>query len=432
MASGTESAILKARPLLDAMSRVVHILPGGSVGYGSSAKAAHQLLAGVHIVAAAEALALASKAGIDPETMYDIVCGGAAGMSWMFGDRGKRMVEDSQSEGGGKDVKSTLGIFIKDLDIVQGEARRLGSPVPLAAAAFQQFVAGKGMGLESSDDSSVVKVYGNLSETSSVLRENNKVLQKQQQQQQQNQQQQQQQKQTKGKQVDEALFMTKENGSAEKVLEVYDEPRHNLILSNRYVNVLSVSFPPGDQTCAHVHREDSLYFFLVEGGIDLINHVRGSSPCCDRVEFGEVRYGPHKTDTPEKGPFVHRISNMSPDKQMLCLDAEIVGRASIIFPLPFMAPGHELIKTRDKLRVYRFTLKPGEGGLDVSYPFYHLSIVINGSRLMMQDSSKSSNDLSWEVAPERGDVEWNGPSIGVKMTNISTDVIFEKYIVEWC
>jgi quercetin dioxygenase-like cupin family protein len=77
-------------------------------------------------------------------------------------------------------------------------------------------------------------------------------------------------------------------------LEVADEDRHRLVLSNEYARVLKVEFPPGDTTCAHRHAEDSVYFFLTEGGLNVINHVRGSDPACDCMEFGEVRYGAHR------------------------------------------------------------------------------------------------------------------------------------------
>ena len=65
----------------------------------------HQLLAGVHIVVAAEALALAAKAGVDVQQLYDIVKG-AAGSSWMFCDRGKRMIDNKDDK-----VMSALAIF---------------------------------------------------------------------------------------------------------------------------------------------------------------------------------------------------------------------------------------------------------------------------------------------------------------------------------
>lgn len=151
MASGEPACLDFAKPVLDALAREVHVILGGA-GQGSTVKCVHQLLAGVHICAAAEAMAMAAKAGIDVSQLYDIV-NGAAGASWMFTDRGKRMLEEDP------EVKSALAIFVKDLDIVYAEAKKLACPIPVCAAALQQFLSGQSLGLGKHDDSQVVKVY---------------------------------------------------------------------------------------------------------------------------------------------------------------------------------------------------------------------------------------------------------------------------------
>uniref|UniRef100_A0A7S4KC67 3-hydroxyisobutyrate dehydrogenase n=2 Tax=Odontella aurita TaxID=265563 RepID=A0A7S4KC67_9STRA len=152
MASGDDDSMARAVPLLNAAGRDVHVIPGGA-GFGSTVKMVHQLLAGVHVVCAAEALALSAKTGIDPRQMYGIV-NGAAGASWMFADRGGRMIA-----AGEPDVMSAVDIFVKDLDIVLSEAAALGCPVPIASAALQQFISAQGMGLGRKDDSQVIRVY---------------------------------------------------------------------------------------------------------------------------------------------------------------------------------------------------------------------------------------------------------------------------------
>ena len=98
---------------------------------------------------------MGAKAGINVAQLYEIV-NGAAGASWMFTDRGQRMLEEDP------EVKSALAIFVKDLDIVYAEAKRLMSPIPVATAALQQFISGQSLGLGGSDDSQVVKVYENV------------------------------------------------------------------------------------------------------------------------------------------------------------------------------------------------------------------------------------------------------------------------------
>ena len=95
-------------------------------------------------------------AGLDVNQMYEIV-NGAAGSSWMFTDRGKRMIDNPDDK-----VMSALAIFVKDMDIVYNEAKRLQCPIPLATTALQQFISGSSLGLSKEDDSQVVKVYETL------------------------------------------------------------------------------------------------------------------------------------------------------------------------------------------------------------------------------------------------------------------------------
>ena len=155
MVSGDEESLTKAKPVVDALGKEIHIIPGGA-GFGSTVKCVHQLLAGVHICAAAEAMAMGAKAGLDVSQFYDIV-NGAAGASWMFTDRGQRMLTTDD------EVKSALDIFVKDLDIVYSEAKSVKAPVPIALAALQQFISGQSLGLGKKDDSQVVKVYETIS-----------------------------------------------------------------------------------------------------------------------------------------------------------------------------------------------------------------------------------------------------------------------------
>ncbi|MGH3388396.1 MAG: NAD-binding protein, partial [Actinomadura sp.] len=115
----------------------------------------NQLLAGVHIAAAAEAVALARGLGLDPSVVVDSLSQGAAG-SFMLADRGPRMVEAYAAETAEPEVRSRLDIFVKDMAIVTGVARAAHVPVPLAAAAEQLYVLGERAGLAARDDSSIV------------------------------------------------------------------------------------------------------------------------------------------------------------------------------------------------------------------------------------------------------------------------------------
>jgi putative dehydrogenase len=151
MCSGDEAVLARARPVLDAMgSRVFDC--GRAAGMGSTAKMINQLLCGVHIAAAAEAMHLAERAGVSAATMHEIISV-SAGNSWMWGDRGPRMMQDEPP------VTSAVDIFVKDLGIVLGEARALKAGLPLSAAAMQMFLAASGLGHGAADDSQVIRAY---------------------------------------------------------------------------------------------------------------------------------------------------------------------------------------------------------------------------------------------------------------------------------
>ncbi|TDC22970.1 NAD(P)-dependent oxidoreductase [Streptomyces sp. 8K308] len=152
---GPEAALDAARPALDLLASTLTVV-GPRPGDGQALKAINQLLAGVHIAAAAEAIALARGLGLDPATVVESLRHGAAG-SFMFADRGPRMVE-TYAEGRDPEVRSRLDIFVKDMGIVTGIAKSAHVPVPLAAAAEQLYLLGERAGLGARDDSSVVTV----------------------------------------------------------------------------------------------------------------------------------------------------------------------------------------------------------------------------------------------------------------------------------
>jgi len=118
-------------------------------------KTVNQLLCGVHIAAAAEALALARALGLDPAAALETLGAGAAA-SFMLGDRGPRMLQAYDE--GGAEVRSRLDIFVKDMGIVTSAARGVGVSTPVAAAAEQVYLMGQAYGLAGRDDSSVITV----------------------------------------------------------------------------------------------------------------------------------------------------------------------------------------------------------------------------------------------------------------------------------
>ncbi|MDB5383844.1 MAG: Phosphogluconate dehydrogenase, binding domain protein [Rhodospirillales bacterium] len=151
MASGSAAAFESAQPVLDAIATTVWRL-GDAVGIGATVKVVHQLLAGVHIAVAAEAMALGIRAGADPQALYDVVTS-AAGNSWMFENRMARVLTGDDAP------RSAVDIFIKDLGLVTDMARSLDFPVPLAAQAQQLFTAARALGQGQRDDGFVIRVW---------------------------------------------------------------------------------------------------------------------------------------------------------------------------------------------------------------------------------------------------------------------------------
>ena len=151
MASGSEPAFAKAQPVLEAISSKVWRL-GDQPGIGSTVKMVNQLLAGVHIATAAEALALGIRAGADPRTLFEVISS-SAGSSWMWQNRVPHILEGDDTP------LSAVNIFVKDLGIVLDQARALTFPLPMAAAAHQLFLAAAAHGEGAKDDAFVIRVW---------------------------------------------------------------------------------------------------------------------------------------------------------------------------------------------------------------------------------------------------------------------------------
>lgn len=150
----SDEALVAARPVLDAMSGTL-VRVGSVPGKGQAMKTVNQLLCGIHIAAAGEALALAERLDLDLDQALTALMSGAAA-SFMLGDRGQRMVD--ARAGDEVEVKSRLDIFVKDMGIVTGTAKTSGLPTPVAAAAEQLFLLGAGTGRAMRDDSSIMEV----------------------------------------------------------------------------------------------------------------------------------------------------------------------------------------------------------------------------------------------------------------------------------
>src|SRR5215207_3286621 len=152
MAGGSADLFEEVRPVLEAMGSTVAYC-GGSVGDGQSVKLVNQLLCGVHVAVAGEALAYAEALGLDPRSVFETIRHGAAN-SFMLEDRGERMLEREFVP-----AKSALDIFVKDMGLVRLAAVEQGFQTPLADAAHRLYEMGSSLGLGEEDDSGVVRVF---------------------------------------------------------------------------------------------------------------------------------------------------------------------------------------------------------------------------------------------------------------------------------
>lgn len=152
MASGPKAAFDRVRPVLEGFGKRVYHL-GEANGAGSQMKVINQLLCGVHLAAAGEALAMARRQNLPLEATLEILSSGSAA-SWMLGDRGPRMVRRAFD-----DITSAVDIFVKDMSLVLDATRESRYAAPLAHAAYLAFLETSGRGYGRADDSAVILHY---------------------------------------------------------------------------------------------------------------------------------------------------------------------------------------------------------------------------------------------------------------------------------
>jgi L-threonate 2-dehydrogenase len=151
MTAGRPEAYAKCGGALEAMAAKVYRL-GDRAGAGSKVKVINQLLAGVHIAAAAEAMALGLREGVDPAALYEVITH-SAGNSWMFENRMAHVLAGDYTP------LSAVDIFVKDLGIVLDLARASKFPLPLSSTAHQMFMQASTAGFAKEDDSAVIKIF---------------------------------------------------------------------------------------------------------------------------------------------------------------------------------------------------------------------------------------------------------------------------------
>ncbi|KIY01114.1 uncharacterized protein Z520_02666 [Fonsecaea multimorphosa CBS 102226] len=151
LCAGEDADIDTCRPVLDALSSRLHVITGG-VGAGSRLKLVHQILVGVHIIAANEVMGLCHLACMNLQSVHDQVMGSDSA-SWLFGQRTSHVID------GEKVPASSLRIIAKDLAMVMNYGDRYKATLPLASIAHQLFLQVQSAGWGVEDDCLVLNAY---------------------------------------------------------------------------------------------------------------------------------------------------------------------------------------------------------------------------------------------------------------------------------
>ncbi|KAJ5546543.1 hypothetical protein N7494_004128 [Penicillium frequentans] len=154
MSGAPDAALESGRFLLEAMSDTnkLYLVPGG-IGAGSNMKMVHQVLAGIHILGASEAMGFAAHLGLNADKTAEAIKESSA-WTWMHENRLQRMVEEDWTPGA-----SALTIILKDVGIITTSARENHFPTPLCSTAEQVYLGALLQGYGSKDDSSMVRQY---------------------------------------------------------------------------------------------------------------------------------------------------------------------------------------------------------------------------------------------------------------------------------
>jgi 3-hydroxyisobutyrate dehydrogenase len=151
MLAGSREALALAEPVLAAISAKRFVL-GERYGDAARAKLVNNLMAGIHLMAGAEALALAQRLGLDPRTMFALISA-SSGQSWIFEDRMARALADDY------EPRAAAHVLTKDLTLANEAAAAVGIDLPLGAVARDLLRATCEGGWRLEDDAAALKYY---------------------------------------------------------------------------------------------------------------------------------------------------------------------------------------------------------------------------------------------------------------------------------
>jgi L-threonate 2-dehydrogenase len=151
MIAGDEAVVQRHAHVLDALSDKQYRI-SATIGDGAKTKLVNNLLAGINLVAGAEALALGMKIGLDPHKLFDVICA-SSGNSWIFQDRMARALKDDF------EARAFAHILTKDITLATDMAEQAHYDTPLGDAALDIFRKTVDNGWAGLDDAAVIKTY---------------------------------------------------------------------------------------------------------------------------------------------------------------------------------------------------------------------------------------------------------------------------------
>ena len=153
MVGGDKAVFEKVKPILEKMGSSVVLV--GDIGAGNVTKLANQIVVALNIAAVSEAFVLATKAGVNPQSVFDAIKGGLAGSTVM--NAKVPMILDGNFKPGFR-----VELHIKDLQNALDTAHNLSVPIPLTASVMEILQALKVDGLAANDHSAIVRFYEKL------------------------------------------------------------------------------------------------------------------------------------------------------------------------------------------------------------------------------------------------------------------------------
>jgi 2-hydroxy-3-oxopropionate reductase len=156
MVGGKSSVFDDCAPVLKTMAGSV--VRTGEIGAGNITKLANQVIVALNIAAMSEALVLASKAGVEPELVYQAIRGGLAGSTVL--DAKAPLVMDRKFDPGFR-----INLHIKDLGNALDTAHEIGSPLPLTASVMEMMQALKVDDMGACDHGALIRYYEKLAHT---------------------------------------------------------------------------------------------------------------------------------------------------------------------------------------------------------------------------------------------------------------------------